>query len=143
MISGPKLTLTMTNSPSLKSILQQLLADGANHLPSCPPLYSLKALSVFLGCSGSPLLCLGFLWLRRAGLLPSCGVRVSPVAERPLWSSGAVVMAQELRGPAACGPSGTEERTCGPCEGRSVLYHWTAREVPPLLDCSRTNYLFP
>lgn len=66
-LNHDKLSLT-------QGILQQLLADGANPLPSCPALSSLKALSVFWGRSGPPLLWLGFLWLREQGCSLAAGL---------------------------------------------------------------------
>ena len=40
--------------------------------------------------------------------------------------------------------SRTRDRTCVPCIGRWILYHWTTREVPHylILDClSNLNFV--
>ena len=146
-MSGAKLILTMTSSPSFKSIPSAVLTDGASRLPSCPPLYSFKKTFVcILGCCGSSLLCRGFLWLREQGPLPSCGARVShggtsPVAEHLLWSSGSVAVAHGAqwsrgmwilwdRGSNLCPLHWQKSSLSLDCQGSSC----------PFSDWSRTNY---
>ena len=101
----------------------------------CQQLKPRVALSFFkknylftFGCTGSSLLCVGFLWLRWAGfslqwllLLQSTGSRV-----RGLSSMGLVA-------PQHVGSSRTRDGSCVPCIGRQVLIHCTTREVLWLL----------
>ena len=140
-MSGPKLILAMTNSPSFKSIPSAALTVGASHLPSCPPLYSFKKTFVcILGCCGSSLLCRGFLWLREQRQRASHG-SASPVAEHRLWSSGSVAVAHGAqwsrgmwilwdRGSNLCPLHWQKSSVSLDCQGSPC----------PFLDCSRANY---
>ena len=116
-------------------------------------------LHFLFGCAGSSLLCVGFLELRRTGLLSSCGVRASPCGgfsccEAPALGSWAQYL--QLPGPRAqaqwlgrsglaapgdVGSSWPRDRTGvppnpPPCPiARQTLNHWTTREASSISYC--------
>ena len=116
----------------------------------------------FFGCTGSLLLCMGFLQLRRAGATLRCGARPSfslrwllllqgtgstragftscGMWVQQLWLADSRVQAQQLwctglAAPWHVGSSRTRARTRVPCIGRQILNHCATREAP------RINFL--
>ena len=110
------------NSPKLKTSAVYFLFP-MHHIM----IFFLNYLFVF-GCAGSPLLCLGFLWLRQARAFFSVVHRLlivvaSLVVEHRLWNSGSGVVAPHVESPQ------TRGWTHVPCTGRWILIHCATRKV--------------
>ena len=108
----------------------ELLAQNQGQRPNiCFQLYLL----INFACTGSSLICVGFLQLRRAGaplwshragvssrwllLLQSVGSRLWSSV---VWGTGSVV-------PRHAESSQTKDQTYVPCFGREILNHWTTK----------------
>ena len=94
------------------------------------------------GCAGTPLLCTGFLQLRRAGAILRCGVRASPCSDfscggaRALGMWALVVVAHGLRCFVVCGIF--LDQGWNPCP-----LHWLAESYPLCHQGSPIYILFP
>ena len=100
-------------------------------LASCLFFFSFVSFFAVLGCGlfsscsergPSPSWCTGFLmqWL----LLRSTGSSAGSEAVAPRFQGTGSVLPQQV------GPSQIRDRTCDPCIGRRILYHWATREAP-------------
>ena len=90
--------------------------------------------SVNFDCTGSSLLCEGFLHLLRTGLLFIAVWGLSLRWLLLLQSTGSRMWASVFVAPGlscskACKIFPDRDQTCVPCIGRQILNHWTTREV--------------
>ena len=101
-----------------------------------PVCYFFKFTYLFLGCAGSSLLRVGFLWVAASGgyalvavlgLLPAAA---SLVAEHGLSAWASLVGLTGFTAQWHVGSSQTRDQTCTvPCISRWLLNHWATREI--------------